>query len=269
MADTALAAIRFLRDTAILADTDIGERIYMSIAPQPAVYPLAVMEIVSRTPSPTQDSGSAVDTYRIQVDVFAQATSESSAFEQASTIAHDLRVAWSREAGDTIDSIQEDSYFSDYLADQKVQQVSNDYMIRVLPDGEVMATQIIKRTKITKTFEDFSTAASTNSVSAGFDLPAGGVVHDVVFHPEVTFSGGAISSYRIGVGIAGNTTYLSAANILASSGATTIGVGSSSIKIPSMTATTPIILSAVSIGADLDQATQGEVEIWIYYSELN
>jgi hypothetical protein len=145
MSSTALAAIRYLVDAAISADTDLGSRIYMSQAPQPATYPLAVMEIVSREESPTQYSGSAMDTFRIQVDVFAKNGSSRSGFEAAHTLADQLRVAWARDANYTnlgsIDGIQEVNHSSDFVPDFDVYRVTNDYMIRVIdpeytpPDG--------------------------------------------------------------------------------------------------------------------------------------
>lgn len=144
MADTAVDCIKFLRDTAIAADTDIGERIYMSMAPQNATYPLAVMEIISRVETLTQDSGSAVDTYRVQVDVFSKEGS-TSGFFQASTIASELRTAWSRQSNtddynNAIDSVQETNYLSDYDPDLGVARVTNDYLIRINPEaGEIMA----------------------------------------------------------------------------------------------------------------------------------
>jgi hypothetical protein len=138
MIDTALTAIQFLVAQAIEADTDAASRIYFSQAPQGAAFPFVVIDIVSRTETPTQDSGSAVDTYRFQVDVWARATSSVSAFAIASGISTDLREVWSRQTDTYIDGIQEVNYFTDYDGELLAQRVSNDYMVRVKPDGTGM-----------------------------------------------------------------------------------------------------------------------------------
>jgi hypothetical protein len=139
MADTALDAIKYLRDTAIAAETDAASRIYLTFAPQSASYPKVVMDIVSRVESPSQDLGSEVDVYRIQVDVFAKNGSARSGFDQAATIMHELREAWSRtgnndDYNNVIDSVQEVGYRTDFLIDasnEGVFLVSSDYLIRV------------------------------------------------------------------------------------------------------------------------------------------
>lgn len=138
MIDTALTAIQFLVAQAIEADTDAASRIYFSQAPQSAAYPFVVIDIVSRTETPTQDSGSAVDTYRIQADVWAKASTTQSAFAIASGISTDLREVWSRQTDTYIDGIQEVNYFTDYDAELQAQRVSNDYMVRVKPNGTGM-----------------------------------------------------------------------------------------------------------------------------------
>jgi hypothetical protein len=139
MIDTALTAIQFLVAQAIEADTDAASRIYFSQAPQGAAFPFVVIDIVSRTETPTQDSGSAVDTYRFQVDVWARATSSVSAFAIASGISTDLREVWSRQTDTYIDGIQEVNFFTDYDGELLAQRVSNDYMVRVKPDGTGMS----------------------------------------------------------------------------------------------------------------------------------
>lgn len=116
--------------------------VFVNHAPQSATYPFIIATVVSREPSPTQDSGSAVDTYRVQLDVYAKATASVSAFDAAETIAHNARVAISRTYGIAmvwdsftksvvIDGVQEDNSFSEYIEDIMVCRVSTDYMIRV------------------------------------------------------------------------------------------------------------------------------------------
>ncbi len=272
MSDTAVDAIRFLRDTAIAANTDIGSRIYMSIAPQSATFPLAVMEIVSRVPTPTQDSGSAIDTYRVQVDVYAKGTTGFSGFETAHTVASELRTAWSRTTDEfsydnAISGVQEQGHFTDFDSELQVFRVSNDYLIRVTPEGTVM-TQIIKRTKITKTYADFSAAATSNSIVSGFDLPIKGLVHTIFINPTIGFSGGSLFSYSMSVGYSGNNAIWltnKPINTTGSYSSSTFGNAPGS----SLAAITPVLLTATSSGANLNAATAGSVDIWIYYSILD
>lgn len=267
MADTALAAILFLRSTAITADTDLGERIYMSVAPQSAAFPYAVMEIVSRVESPTQDSGSAVDTYRIQVDVYAKAGSGTSGFETASTIAHDLRVAWSREAGDSVDSIQESNYFSDFIPDLNVNRVSNDYMIRVLQSGEVMGTQIIKRQRVSFAYAYFSAAALTNTITSGFTLPVNASLLFVQTNVPTMFAGTSITFFSLSFGKTGSLSYWGGTANLVSY--TTPQLLTTAPGLASTSETTDVKITATSIGANLSALTAGQVDLWIYYTILN
>lgn len=133
---TALDCIEYMIDTAIAGGTDIGSRIYLKQAPQPAVFPLAVLDIISRVESPTQDSGSAVDTYRVQVDILTK-NGSTSGFKQADDIASDLRLIWSRVTDGTtytnhINGVQEEGYRTDFDSQLGVFTISSDYLIRVI-----------------------------------------------------------------------------------------------------------------------------------------
>lgn len=145
MADTGYVAIEFFRAVAVAASTAASSRIYINESPQSAAYPHVVMSIISREPSPTQDSGSAVDTYRIQVDCYAKPSTTQSAFKVASTLADNIRVAVSRAYNEAdydqiIDSVQEANYFTDQIPDIDLFRVSNDYMVRVKPEAGVYST---------------------------------------------------------------------------------------------------------------------------------
>lgn len=136
---TAWTALHYLRNKAVAASTSAGSRVYTSHAQQTAIKPYVVMDIISRVESPTQDSGSAVDTFRIQVDCYAEGVKSGttmSAFKQADTLAQALREAWSRTSDglnydNNIDSVQEAGYLTDRFPDLAVQRVSNDYFVRV------------------------------------------------------------------------------------------------------------------------------------------
>ena len=144
---TASDAIKYMRDMAVLANTDAGSRIYVSVAPQSVSYPLVVMKVISMAPSPTQDSGSAVDTFRIQVDSYAKQSrtiSDDSAFDTAHGLADTLRSTWSRNGstfGDydhLIDSIQEEDHREDFNTELETYRVSYDYMVRVNTTANAM-----------------------------------------------------------------------------------------------------------------------------------
>jgi len=118
-------------------------------------------------------------------------------------------------------------------------------------------TQEIKST-------NFSTAALTNNIS--MSLPAGAIIIGSRLKVNTTFQGGAITNYYLSIGIA---SYLE--NILAQYDATNISVSSTeyaealgfqSFDISNITT---ILVTATSVGANLNAATQGDAMIEIFY----
>lgn len=119
--------------------------------------------------------------------------------------------------------------------------------------------------KITKTFTDFATAGLTNSITI-YSLPAKGIIHAVQLNPSTVFSGGAIASYTISVGIVGTVAkYAAATNVF--TGATLPAI-SVLPGIESIGSATDIKATAISTVANLDAATQGSVDIWLLVSVL-
>lgn len=117
--------------------------------------------------------------------------------------------------------------------------------------------------KYTKTYTDFATNGTSNTVTI-FTLPIKGIVHAIAINPTVTFSGGTLAVYRISLGIGGNTTkYASNANVF--TGATYAALGN---NLESVSATTDVIATISSVGDNLDQATQGSVDIYFLVSTL-
>ncbi len=282
---TASDAIKFMRDTAILTNTDAASRIYVSGAPQSATYPLVVVKVISMAPSPTQDRGSEVDTFRIQVDTYAKQSndiSDISAFEQAHDVASALRTTWSRSAsgpGDYdhgIDSIQEEDQREDFNSELSLYRVSNDYMVRVVPTATQSVTNgvitvrsnVIYRTKVTLDYSDFGTLPSApfKTINLGFSLPPKGILHMITMQATTAFTGGSISGYSIMVGITGELD-----RYTANQSVFTLGLDNvySDARMESMTATTVFKATATATGADLSAATAGEASFWIYYSTLN
>lgn len=283
LGNTAVDAIKYLRDKAILAGTDAGSRIYVAQAPQSATYPLVVLSIISRVPTPTQDNGSAVDTFRIQVDCYSKQSrtiSDLSAFEVAHDVDNALRSVWSRSSsglGDYdngIDSVQEDNSFDDFIPDFDLYRVSTDYFIRVVGEGTTDVTNgvvtirsnVIYRTKITLTYADFATAALTNTINLGFTIPAKGIIHMITGQATAAFTGGAISAYSLKVGITGDLDkYIFNQSVF------TLDLDAlmAGATMESMSASTVLKVTATSVGANLSAATAGSVSYWIYYSTLN
>lgn len=131
------------------------------------------------------------------------------------------------------------------------------------------ATGVPQWAKYTKTYSDLSTAANTNSITL-FSLPAKGVIHAVAIKHSAAFTGGAIASYAVAVGISGDTTkFATWVNVFQAPGdqvgqASNVGVG-----IENFGVATTILLSATSVGGLLNAATAGSVDVWVLSSTLS
>lgn len=124
--------------------------------------------------------------------------------------------------------------------------------------------------KFTKTFADLAAASTTNS-STIITLPANSVIHTTTMKHSEQFSGGAISAYNLSINggnLGGTLNGFLAVNDdnFASLGGFSDpdshpfgGGGSQSLTLS---------LDATSVGANLDQATQGSVDIWLLLSVL-
>ena len=122
-------------------------------------------------------------------------------------------------------------------------------------------------TPYTATFASLSAAALTNSITLA-TLPAKTVLHAVAIKHDTAFSGGAIASYTVSVGIAGTVDkYASAFNVFQAVGAT-VGQLSHALFCENFSTTTPVLLSAVSTVGLLNAATAGSVTIWLLTSTL-
>lgn len=123
-------------------------------------------------------------------------------------------------------------------------------------------------TKYTKTYSDLSAAANTNSITL-LTLPIKGVIHGIAIKHSAAFTGGAIASYAVAVGISGDTTkFATWFNVFQAPGnqvgqASNVGVG-----IENFGATTTVLLSATSVGGLLNAATAGSVDVWVLSSTL-
>jgi hypothetical protein len=140
-------------------------------------------------------------------------------------------------------------------------------VLQILGDEITAANGLPTWHKYTKAYTDFSTAALTNNIDL-FTLPAGGVIQAVKLKHSVAFTGGAISSYTISVGITGTLAkYLAAFNVFPAVTATNHSHGNT-IGGESHTASTVIKAAATSVGANLSAATAGSVDIWVLWAVI-
>jgi hypothetical protein len=112
---------------------------------------------------------------------------------------------------------------------------------------------------------NFSTAATSNSIIF-WTVPAGTVIHAVLFRTIDTFQGGAISDYKISCGIAGNLTkFMPLVDVDNAPSGTNFNL-SSVLDMENYAATTDLYLQAVSVGDNLDQASQGRLLVSVLAS---
>jgi hypothetical protein len=122
-------------------------------------------------------------------------------------------------------------------------------------------------TKYTVLYSDLSTAATTNNITL-LTLAIKGKIEGLVVKHSTAFSGGALSSYKIDVGIVGELDrYLSQFDVfqaVSNSAFNSVDLN----EIPSFLATTAIKIKATSVGANLSAATAGSVDIWVKTATL-
>jgi hypothetical protein len=119
--------------------------------------------------------------------------------------------------------------------------------------------------KVSKVFGDLAAAALTNDIEV-LSLGAAGVIHAVKIKHSAAFTGGAIATYTLSVGIVGNLVkYAPAFNVFQAPGNTVFQV-SSVVGSENHGAATSIRLAAVSTGANLNAATSGAVDVWALVS---
>lgn len=117
-------------------------------------------------------------------------------------------------------------------------------------------------------YTSFQTAATTNSITL-FSLIAAGIIHETKIKHSVAFSGAAIASVTVSVGISGtNDKYASAFDVLQAVSATAFEL-SDSLGSESHTAATNITITAVSSGTNLSALSAGSVDVWAKLSVAN
>lgn len=133
----------------------------------------------------------------------------------------------------------------------------------------VIAGEVSRWIKITKSYSDFSTAGLTNDIEI-YSLPAKSVIQGCIIKHSTLFSGGAIATYTASVGINGNLVkYAAAFNVFQAVSNTTFGLGTSiAPTVENFGAATSIRGAVVSTVGLLNAATQGSVDFYLLVSTL-
>lgn len=124
-------------------------------------------------------------------------------------------------------------------------------------------------TKYTKTYTDFSTAATASEISLA-NISAGTFVHNVVIKHSEAFAGGSISAYQIDVGPSGDLTQFvdgfAVTDAPTDSRHQSVTLGE--VHNNAFASTGVLAARAESTGDNLDQAASGSVDIWVLSSTL-
>jgi len=133
--------------------------------------------------------------------------------------------------------------------------------------GAAVALTVPFWTKYTVTYTQLSAAALTNNIQL-FSLGARQTVHAVVIQHTASFTGGAIATYTLSVGITGTLNkYASAFNVFQAPGNTVLQ-SSGGAFTENTGASTSVRVAATSTGANLSAATAGSATIWVLTSTL-
>lgn len=137
--------------------------------------------------------------------------------------------------------------------------------LNAISDFTVTFSGVPQWTNVTKTYSDFSAAATTKDIEI-FSLPAGGVIHGVKIKHSTAFSGGSLTSYTVSVGLAGDLDkYASAFDVFQAASDTTFQMSQNFVS-ENHGAVSSVRAEATG-SHNLDTATAGSVTFWIYYSE--
>ena len=119
----------------------------------------------------------------------------------------------------------------------------------------------------TVSYTQLAAAALTNSITL-VSLPAKTLIHGVVIKHSASFTGGAIASYQVSVGISGAPAKFASLFSVFQAPGDTVAQVSSGPDLENFGSATNILLSAVSTGANLNAATAGSVTVWLLTSVL-
>ncbi len=119
--------------------------------------------------------------------------------------------------------------------------------------------------KVTVGYAALAAAALTNDIEV-LNLAAAGVIHAVKIKHSASFVGGSISAYTLSVGIVGNLTKYAAAFDVFQAPGNTVQQLTGTLGTENHGAAVSIRLAATSVGANLNAATAGSVDVWLLVS---
>lgn len=131
-------------------------------------------------------------------------------------------------------------------------------------------------TKISKSYTDFSTAATSNTITLLAGV-AKRYVHSVIIKTTTAFDGPGLALYNLDVGFTGlPSNYVNTYDGLAAASDTNYllndlsgYIGDQQEMLPGATfAATDIVIRAISFGIDLDEVTDGAVDVYLLLSTL-
>lgn len=115
------------------------------------------------------------------------------------------------------------------------------------------------------THTQLQAAALTNTITV-YTLPIRGVVEAVVVEPTTVFIGTGITSYKVAVGLAGEhdryTSWFDVDTVLSATQFQIANV----LDAQSTGGTTAVTISALSVGANLNQSTSGVLQVCLLLS---
>ena len=119
--------------------------------------------------------------------------------------------------------------------------------------------------KVSKSYSDFSTDDTTNTL-AMFTIPALSVLEGILIRHSIAFAGGTVSTVSVSI-VAGDQTYADLA--IEGNPPATANAGGV-LNTGTLSFVSPIVVSAVivSVDGDLDQLTQGQLDVYYKVSAL-
>ena len=117
-------------------------------------------------------------------------------------------------------------------------------------------------TKYTVEHTALQTASLANDVEL-FSLAANEIIKGVVIKHSTAFAGTGITNYTLSVGVSGDLSKYQPPFDVDQAVADTAFDLTSTFDVESFASSTSVRLSAISVGANLDQSSAGSVDVWV------
>lgn len=130
-----------------------------------------------------------------------------------------------------------------------------------------LSVQIPQWTKVTIAYTDIQIAATSNTL-VSFTLPAAGVIHAIVVKHTTEFVGGSVSDVTLDLGISGESARYIDDHSIFSTPVGTDFEALSLVEIFDFGATQDIEALFNSVGDNLDQLTQGSLDVYFLTTKL-